>query len=69
MHDAAGYTGQMHRGRTKLTPITESEFVSVLTGVSKFDELCRLLREIDRATTGFVTKTELDDIIKVLYEE
>ena len=27
------------------------------------------MREIDGASTGFVTKTELDDILKVLYED
>ena len=69
VHDASGYTGQMHRKKEKLQPATESDFLNAFLGENKLDEISRLLREIDQAKTGFVTKTELADILRLLYED
>ena len=69
VYDACGYTGQMHRRRDQLKAITEKEFIDIVKKDVKIDEISRLLREIDERLTGFVTKTELEDIMKIVYEE
>ena len=35
----------------------------------KFVQVMRIIRNIDRDNNGYVTITELDDIIKIIYQE
>ena len=67
--DAAGFTGQMNRVKRKLRPISEGELVALFLRENSLHEMSRMIREIDKERNGFVTKTELDDIVKVLFEE
>ena len=51
-----------------MRPITEEEFVQILIKNNKLAEIIRTIKEIDRQHNGFVTSTELDDILKMIYK-
>ena len=59
----------MNRQKKDLTPISEAELILLFLRDNKLHEMNRMIKEIDRQRNGFVTKTELDDIIKVLFEK
>ena len=69
--DAAGYTGNFRRGddKGKKVMMTEIEFIDILVADNKLEELMKTIREIDKHHTGFVTTTELDDILRLIYPE
>lgn len=68
--DQSGYTGQFYRPLNKgLIPITESELVEIMFRTNKLSEVIRTIKEIDKQRNGFVTTTELDDILKINYKE
>jgi hypothetical protein len=67
--DQSGYTGQFYRQKQTLTPITEKELVDIIAGDNKLVDIIRTIKEIDRQRNGFVTTTELDDILKLQYRD
>ena len=46
-------------------PITEQELVQIFSRNNKLVEVIRTIKEIDKQHNGFVTTTELDDILKI----
>lgn len=68
--DQSGYTGQFYRPQNKqLTPISEPELIEIIHKSNKLIEIIRTIKEIDKQRNGFVTTTELDDILKINYKE
>lgn len=67
--DTAGYTGQFHRIKRKLTPISDIEFILLMLRKNKMHDMMLKIREIEKENTGFVTRTELDDILKIIYPD
>lgn len=67
--DEAGYLGQFYREKETLVQITEKEFIQIVVKNNKLAEIIRTIKEIDKQRNGFVTSTELDDILKVVYKE
>lgn len=66
--DTMGYLGlnEWHREKSALNPITEDELIRVFKeDDSKLKWIISSIREIDRDHNGYVTRTELDDILKV----
>lgn len=59
----------MNRVKKNLKPISEGDLVVLFLRENSLHEMSRMIREIDKDRNGFVTKTELDDIIKVLFPE
>jgi len=67
--DQSGYTGQFYRPLNKLlVPITEAQLVEIIYKNNKLAEVIRTIKEIDKQHNGFVTTTELDDILKLNYK-
>ena len=57
--------GTFYRERMKqLQPISEEEFLNVLITNNKMADIMFLIRGIDKDHNGYITRTELDDIIK-----
>ena len=76
VYDASGYTGQMFRPKQtrKLTPIDEAEFYNLFKKENSLKQMDNMLREIDNfpgssGRTGFCTRQELDDILKIIFKE
>lgn len=76
MFDASGYTGQMFRPKqqAKLVPIDEREFYELFLKDNRLKQMDNMLREIDHfpgssGRTGFCTRQELDDILKIIFKE
>ena len=65
--DVSGYLGQFYREKVKLIPITENEFIQIINRNNKLANIIRMIKEIDASHNGYVTSTELDDIIKLNY--
>lgn len=51
-----------------MKPISEKELVQIIANNNKLVELIKTIKEIDKQRNGFVTTTELDDILKILYK-
>ena len=62
---AGGYYGKFYRKKVKLSVINEAEFLRVLIENKKLLHIMRNIKEIDKDNNGYVTSTELDDIIKL----
>ena len=71
VQDASGYTGQMYRKKMPedAVPFTESELIALFLKDNKMQEFNRLCREINPELNGVITVVELDDILRLLYEE
>ena len=69
--DPNGYLGRTkyYRTNVKLTPVTEDEFIQTIHKDNKLEHIMLLVRQIDQFHNGYVTKTELDDIIKLTYPD
>jgi hypothetical protein len=67
--DASGYTGIQHRKKLCLNPITMDEMVSLLSNQTQLYLVWKSIREIDKDNNGYVTNTELDDILKLYFPE
>lgn len=67
--DVNGYLGQtkFYRTRVDLVPITEDEIFQVFAQDNKLKSIMMTIKEIDKDHNGFVTSTELDDIMKLYY--
>lgn len=69
--DINGYFGktQFYRKQLKLIPITASELVKIAMQDShKMTEIMTTIKEIDKDHNGYVTSTELDDILKLFFQ-
>lgn len=67
-----GYVGrtQFYRDpedKQKL-PISENDFISVIAQNNKVADIMYLIKQIDKDRNGYVTRNELDDIIKLEYK-
>ena len=69
--DAAGFTGQMSRQKygKELKSFNEAQLILLFCKDSKITEMVRMIRTIDKMRNGFITKTELIDILKECYPE
>ena len=67
--DQSGYTGQFYRPvNNHLEPISEAELIRIIHKDNKLKEVVRPIYEIDKQRNGFITTTELDDILKLNYK-
>ena len=68
--DNMGYIGLAHwyRDKKQLIPCTEKEFLREIYHNNKLKEIMLTIREIDKDHNGYVTRTELDDILKLYYK-
>jgi Ca2+-binding EF-hand superfamily protein len=68
--DRMGYIGlqDWYREKHILRPISLEEFVRVFVNESKLREIMLTIKEIDKDHNGYVTRTELDDILKIYYK-
>jgi len=68
--DKAGYTGQFIREKLKLKVISTHEILSVVNkDKDRLSKVWLAIRHIDKQRNGFVTNTEIDDILKEVYPE
>jgi len=71
--DNLGFLGVAEWYREKklnMSPISEREFVTVVAGKgNKLKEIMFTISQIDKDRNGYVTKNELDDILKLFYRE
>jgi len=68
--DACGYTGNFHREKIEpknLQTITMEQLILMIFGDNQMLDMMRRIKEIDKEHNGYVTSTELDDIIKLAY--
>lgn len=65
--DAAGYTGNFRRDEKSLVPINETQFMEVFRKNNKLAQVMQMIHEIDKDCNGYITSTEADDILKILY--
>jgi Ca2+-binding EF-hand superfamily protein len=64
-HDLSGFTGDFHRVKEKLEPMPEAEIYKIIASDEKnFAEFMRIIKYIDKDHNGYITSTEMDDIIK-----
>lgn len=49
--------------------MTEAELVKIMYRNNKLNDVMRIIFQIDRQHNGYVTTTELDDILKLTYKE
>ena len=71
VQDMAGYTGQMYRRKPQKAqePITEAELVFMILKHNRMKEMTRMCREINESGGSVVTVVEIDDILRLLYED
>jgi hypothetical protein len=69
--DVNGYLGKTkyYRTQVKVSAISAKDFISVIYAENKLQEVMRTILEIDKQHNGYVTSTELDDILKLYYPE
>lgn len=66
--DLNGYLGEVRRPKEELTPASDEEVLRTLSLSEKdFARVMHTIKTIDRDQNGFVTVTELDDILKIVY--
>jgi hypothetical protein len=68
--DTCGYTGNFHRQKVNekdLKPISMEELILIIYKDNHMLDIMRRINEIDKEHNGYVTSTELDDIIKLSY--
>ena len=69
-NDPNGYLGQTKFYRThikNIVPITEDQLMTIISKDNKLETLMITIKQIDKDHNGYVTRTELDDILKMLY--
>jgi len=69
--DVNGYLGKtkFYRTQVKTVPVTAKQFISIVHSTNSFVEVSRTIQEIDSDHNGYVTSTELDDILKLYYQD
>jgi Ca2+-binding EF-hand superfamily protein len=65
--DPAGYFGNFHRVKHQLEPISEQDFLNVFIEDNKMQKIMNLIRFIDKDKNGFITTSEMTDILKETY--
>jgi len=66
--DECGFIGigEHYRDKRKLVDISQEEFYKIMyKNNSKMRDIMLNIKEIDKDHNGYVTRTELDDIIKI----
>jgi len=58
-----------HKPLRPLEPLTETELILMFVKNNKMKEMSRMCREINESGGKVVTVVELDDILRILYEE
>lgn len=69
--DPAGFIGKTGYQRAKLVlrPISEEEFIAlIMKEAGKMRDVMLTIKSIDKDHNGYVTTTELDDILKINFE-
>jgi len=61
--------GNFYRPKKIMRPISESSFLACFTKNNKLKEIMLQIHEIDKDRNGYVTRNELDDILKLNYEK
>ena len=59
----------MSRQVKELKPFNEAQLILLFCKDSKVTEMVRMIRTIDKMRNGFITKTELTDILKECYPD
>jgi hypothetical protein len=68
--DAAGYTGQFLREKLKLKVASTYEILGLVNkNKERLSKVWLTIRHIDKQRNGYVTNTELDDILKEVFPE
>jgi Ca2+-binding EF-hand superfamily protein len=68
--DAAGYTGQFLREKLKLKLASTYEILGLVNkNKERLSKVWLTIRHIDKQRNGYVTNTELDDILKEVFPE
>ena len=69
--DASGYTGNFHRNidEKSLEPCTMEELAAFVCEKNRLVDIMRSIKDIDKEHNGYVTSTELDDIVKIYYKK
>mmetsp|Transcript_37012 Transcript_37012/g.56752 ORF Transcript_37012/g.56752 Transcript_37012/m.56752 type:complete len:169 (+) Transcript_37012:1449-1955(+) len=67
--DIAGYLGktEYYRERVKMVPFKDAELLHAMYKDNKMKDIMLLIKQIDKDHNGYVTSTELDDILKLKY--
>ena len=65
--DASGYTGNFmrHLEKNVLRPISKERVLDFINMNKSLVDIMRAIKDIDKEHNGYVTSTELDDILKV----
>jgi len=69
--DASGYTGNFHRPKNEanLKPFSRQELADLIVKDNQMVQIMRHIKDIDKEHNGYVTVTELDDILKLAYKK
>ena len=68
--DAPGFLGEFIRDKQDLKEMSVDQFTGLFAVYpKKLAELMHYIREIDEDRNGFVTQTEMDDILKVIFSK
>ena len=69
--DNSGYTGIFHRNHDlkNIAPYTLGDLARLINKDNKLVEIMRRIKEIDKEHNGYVTSTELDDILRISYKK
>lgn len=68
--DTCGYTGNFHRQKIETKNLQSIKMEQLILMIHKDNQMLDMVRriyEIDKEHNGYVTSTELDDIIKLSY--
>lgn len=65
--DPAGYLGQFTRINRKTEPISVTEFLNVFALENRMPQVTTMIRSIDKQRNGYITTSEMDDILKEVY--
>ena len=69
--DPNGYLGKtkFYREQIVQKPISSIDMIKVIASNNKMEDVMRVVGQIDKDHNGYVTVTELDDILKLNYPE
>ena len=69
--DPNGYLGKtkFYREQIIKKPMSAIEMIKVIANENKMEEVMRVVGQIDKDHNGYVTVTELDDILKLNYPD
>jgi hypothetical protein len=71
--DPAGYTGvffrNVDRNGNANEDLTDRQLVEIFVKDNKLEEFSRMIRSIDADHNGYITWTEAEDMLKMLYPD